>query len=197
MSNIAAKPLNGLKVAILVANGFNENQMTFFQRGVLEAGANPRIVSVENGLANGWQGKAWGHYFAVDCPLTDALAADFDILVIPGGQRSLDKLKLTAHTRRFIGGFMAAQKPVALIGDAISLLVNTGQVKGVMVTGDESFKQSVLDAGGAWAENSPTIWSHVMTWNNIEENLTEMVEAFINFAAEQINSPADEELAAA
>jgi protease I len=179
------KSLSSLKVAILLANGFNETEMTNFQRGMLEAGANPRIVSVENGLANGWQGTSWGHYFAVDCPLSDALAADFDVLVIPGGQRSLDKLKLSAHTRRFIGGFMAAQKPMAVIGDAIQLLVSTGQIKGVMVTGAESLKEQVVGAGGVWSENSPTISTHLMTWNNTDENIKDMVEAFINFTAEQ------------
>lgn len=179
------KPLSGLKVAILIANGFNETEMTSFQRGLLEAGANPRIVSVENGLANGWQGSTWGHYFAVDCPLPDALAADFDVLVIPGGQRSLDKLKLTAHTRRFIGGFLAAQKPMAVIGDAIQLLVHTGQIKDMMVTGNETLKSVVVNAGGLWSENSPTISQNLMTWNDTDANILSMVEAFINFTAEQ------------
>lgn len=179
------KPLSGLKVAILLANGFNEGEMTAFQRAMLENGATPRIISVENGLANGWQGTTWGHYFAVDCPLADALAADYDVLVIPGGQRSLDKLKLTAHTRRFIGGFLAAQKPMALIGDAIQLLIHTNQMNGVMVTGPEKFRDAVKEAGGVWADNCPTIWHHVMTWNNTAENVTEMVQAFIQFTIDQ------------
>lgn len=190
------KPLAGLKIAILIANGFNEAEMTSFQRGLLEAGANPRIVSVENGLANGWQGTTWGHYFAVDCPLPDALAADYDALVIPGGQRSLDKLKLTAHTRRFIGGFMAAHKPMAVIGDAIQLLVHTGQIKNVMVTGHETLKSMVTEAGGLWADNSPTISQNLMTWNQIDVNIGDMVEAFINFTATQKASN-DAELVAA
>lgn len=191
------KPLANLKVAILLANGFNEAEMTTFQRAVLEAGGNPRIVSVENGLANGWQGTAWGHYFAVDCPLPDALAADFDVLVIPGGQRSLDKLKLTAHTRRFIGGFLAAQKPMAVIGDAIQLLVHTGQINGVMVTGPETLKEQVTAAGGVWSENTPTINYSLVTWNNINENIKEMADAFINFVAEQKAMNADEMVQAA
>ena len=196
MQNSPKTSLSGLKVAILLANGFNETEMTSFQRGMLEAGANPRIISVENGLANGWQGTTWGHYFAVDCQLPNALAADFDVLVIPGGKRSLDKLKLTAHTRRFIGGFLAAQKPMAVIGDAIQLLVHTGQIADMMVTGPEAMKAEVVAAGGIWAENCPTIWHHVMTWNNPETNITDMVSAFINFVAEQ-KAAQDQELAAA
>jgi protease I len=191
------KPLTNLKVAILLANGFNENEMTNFQRVILEAGGNPRIVSIENGLANGWQGTAWGHYFAVDCALPDALAADFDVLVVPGGQRSLDKLKLTAHTRRFMGGFLAAQKPIALIGDSIQLLVHNNQMNGVMVTGPDVLKEAVVSAGGLWSENSPTISHNIMTWNNVAENVKEMAEAFIQFVTEQKTAREQEMIRAA
>ena len=45
------KPLAGLNVAILVANGFHEIEMTTFQRALLEAGAAPKIISVESSLA--------------------------------------------------------------------------------------------------------------------------------------------------
>ncbi len=175
------KPLAGMKAAILVANGFNENEMTMFQRGMMEAGAYPKIISVENGLANGWQGNGWGHYFAVDCQLSDALAADFDILIIPGGQRSLDKLKLTAHTRRFIGGFMAAHKPIMSTGDAVNLLSMTGLVSGYLVTGPEACKEIATAAGAAWSENSPVISESLITAQTTPENLKELVETLINF----------------
>ena len=189
------KPLAGMKAAILVANGFNENEMTVFQRGMMESGAYPRIISVENGLANGWQGTTWGHYFAVDCQLADALAADYDILIVPGGQRSLDKLKLTAHTRRFIGGFMAAHKPVVVMGDAINLLSMTGSINGYMVTGPETSKAAAIAAGASWSENSPSIDGSLITFVPNEGNLKEMVDMLINFKLEQIAEDQMEEAA--
>jgi len=180
------KPLAGMKAAILVANGFNEQEMTIFQRGMMEAGAYPRIISVENGLANGWQGTGWGHYFAVDCQLSDALAADFDILVIPGGQRSLDKLKMTAHTRRFIGGFMAAHKPVMVIGDGLNLMSAVGLSSGHMVTGPEASKEAATAAGATWSESSPTIDGSLITCQSTPETLKELVETLINFKLSQM-----------
>ena len=180
------KPLAGMKAAILLANGFNENEMTVFQRGMMEAGAYPKIISVENGLANGWQGTGWGHYFAVDCQLSDALAADFDILIVPGGQRSLDKLKLTAHTRRFIGGFLAAHKPVMILSDAINLLAVTGLCNSYMVTGPAASKEAAVAAGATWSENSPTIHGSLITSLPTPENLKELVETLINFKLAQI-----------
>lgn len=188
------KPLNGMKAAILVANGFNETEMTMFQRGMMEAGAYPKIVSVESSLANGWQGTSWGHYFAVDCQLADALSADYDVLIIPGGQRSLDKLKLTAHTRRFIGGFIAAMKPVMLVGDAGMLLSYTGQIEGLMMHGPAEHKEALVAAGAVWSENSPTIHRNIMSAvANEETGLAELVQTLVNFVAEQA-AEAEEEM---
>lgn len=187
------KPLNGMKAAILVANGFNETEMTMFQRGMMEAGAYPKIISVETSLANGWQGNSWGHYFAVDCQLADALSADYDILIIPGGQRSLDKLKLTAHTKRFIGGFLAAMKPVMLVGDAGMLLSYTGQASGIMMTSAPEAKEALTAAGVVWSDNSPTIHHNVMSAVAANaEGLAELVQTLVNFISEQAALAEDE-----
>jgi protease I len=182
------KPLAGKKVAILVANGFNEMEMTTFQRGVLEAGATPKIISTENGLTNGWQGTNWGHYFAVEIPLSDALAADFDILVIPGGSRSHDKLKLTAHTRRFIGGFLAAHKPIVLLSDAAHLLVATNQANGIMLNAPENFAEEINNAGGTFSADSPTLHYNVISAQPTAENLPQLVETLINFVLDEQES---------
>ncbi len=150
------KPLNGLKIAVLVGNGFDEADMTECQRALLIAGATVRVVGVDQGLVNGWQGRGWGHHFAVDLPLSTALAADFAMLVVPGGQRSLDKLKQTAHTRRFIGGFLAATKPIVLFGDAVQLLAYTGHATGRTVGGPAALGPDLTQAGATWS-NEPLV----------------------------------------
>jgi len=83
-------------------------------------------LSGEAGLVNSWTGENWGHHFAIDVQLNTALGADYSMLVIPDGTRSLDKLKLTAHTKRFIGGFMAASKPVAVWDGAKQVMAHVG-----------------------------------------------------------------------
>lgn len=192
------KPLAGMNAAILVANGFNEIEMTMFQRGMMEAGATPRIISVENSLANGWQGNGWGHYFAVDKHLADALAADYEILIIPGGHRSHDKLKLTAHTRRFIGGFMAAYKPVMAMGDAVKLMAESGLISGVMVTGPEDVRSVVTESGAAWSDIGPTIHNNLISAVVTPENTVELVATLVNFVQEQYaEEESDEQQAAA
>jgi len=144
------KPLTGMKIAVLMANGFDEKSFLRAQKEILEMGATMRIVSTNQGLVNGWEGSAWGHNYAVDVALNTALGVDYDAMILVGGQRSLDKLKLTAHTRRFIGSFMAAHKPVMVMDDAIQLMGMCDQIKDIKVTGPESSREESENAGAEW-----------------------------------------------
>jgi protease I len=152
-----SKSLTGSKIAILVSNGFNQQDMTDTQKLLTSLGVSLKIVSPDQGLVNGWEGAGWGHHFAVDQQLSTSLGADFDILVVPGGQRSLDKLKTTAHTRRFVNSFLSAGKPVALFDNAVDLLVYAAQALGRNVAVPEDMQAALVEAGAVVAEQSPAI----------------------------------------
>lgn len=175
------KPLLGVKVAILVANGFSEQDMTAAQKALIEAGANVRIVSPENGLVNSWDGTGWGHHFAVDAPLSTALAADYAMLVIPGGQRSVEKLNLTAHTKRFVSSFMAASKPAVIMDDALHLLVLTDTIKGRTVAGPETMADMITQAGGLWETGGFHIDGNLITGKVDKENRKAFVSRVVDY----------------
>ncbi|HRK97787.1 MAG TPA: DJ-1/PfpI family protein [Alphaproteobacteria bacterium] len=191
------KPLAGMSAAILVANGFNEIEMTTFQRAILEAGGTPHIVSVENSLVNGWRGSNWGLNHPVDKPLSNALAADYDILVIAGGERSHEKLKTTAHSKRFIGGFMAAYKPVMAVSDAVKLMADLELLQGITVSGPENVKEAATFGGAVWSEDSPVMHHNLFSGNFTEENKMELTEGFITFAHAQYHGDDEDQQAAA
>lgn len=157
------KTLLDSKIAMLVASGFNEADLTLGQRALIENGAHVRIISTDNGLTNGWDETKWGHNFAVDAQLNTALGVDYDILVIPGGQRSFEKLKLTAHSKRFVSSFMATLKPVICMGDALDLLALTEQIAGKEVSGPESSRTLAEKAGAVWSQEAICIDHNLMT----------------------------------
>lgn len=158
-----SKSMIGVKVAILAANGFDEKDFTAVQRALADAGATMRIVSTDQGLVNGWDGQGWGHNYAVDTQLNGALGVDYDALVIPGGQRSLEKLRLTAHTRRFIGSFMGAMKPVAVMGDGLALMVFAEQLNGKTVSGPEALEATAIKAGATWSQEAVAMDGALLT----------------------------------
>ncbi len=179
-----SKSLTGSKIAILVANGFNQDDMTTAQKALLSPGASVKIVSPDQGLVNGWEGAGWGHHFAVDQALSTSLGADFDVLVVPGGQRSMDKLKTTAHTRRFLNSFLSAGKPVALFDDAADLLVYAAQAAGRNVAGPDSVREALVQAGAVWVEQTPSIDGALYTGRvaTVEER-AEYVAGMLDFFA--------------
>lgn len=174
-----SKPMIGTKVAVLVAGGFDQTHLTAIQRALIEAGAAVRLVSPDQGLVNGWDGENWGHNFAVDATLNTALGVDYGCLVVPGGRRSLEKLKLTAHTRRFIGSFMAAMKPVAVMGDAVNLMAMSEQLAGRTVAGATECQEAAEKAGAEWSKDVVCVDGALMTGSCEADTLKAYVEALI------------------
>lgn len=157
------KSLTGQKIAILMANGFDESHFFLAQKLMQEMGGTMRIISTNQGLVNGWDGSGWGHNYAVDAPLNTALGVDYDALIVPGGLRSLDKLKVTAHTRRFIGSFMAANKPVAVMNDALTLMAHTEQLDGRRVSGDENCRDIAAQADASWDDGGVAVDNNMIS----------------------------------
>jgi protease I len=157
------KPLAGRKVAILIGNGFEEVQMTDMQRALIAAGASAKIVSTSNGLVNGWQGTGWGHYYPVDQQVSETLAADFDMLVLPDGERSLTKLLHTAHSLRIVRGFRDAGKPVAAVGFGASLIVEAGRATDLAIVVEETGRAKAETAGAKLSTETMVTDDSVLT----------------------------------
>lgn len=156
-------PLSGQKIALLVANGFDETDMTHAQRRLNSLGATLKIVSVESGLVNSWVGTGWGHHFPTDGHVSTVLAADYDALYAPGGRRSIDKLKDNAHARRIVRGFFDAHKPMMLLGCAVELLAAAERAKDCVVTGDAVSQDVMTTAGATWESQSPCMHEQLAT----------------------------------
>jgi protease I len=175
------KPLLGEKIAVLVANGFSEKDLTLTQKALMGSGAVLKIVSMDQGLVNSWNEQGWGLNFAVDQQLSEALAADYDVLIVPGGQRSNEKLKMTAHTRRFVGGFMNAGKPVVLFEDAVDLLAFADKAQDVTLCGPERLQAAAVAAGAKWSEEASCVSGLVMSGRSSESGSEALCGEVVKF----------------
>ncbi len=131
-------------IAILVANGFNEKELTIIQKNLRGNDISLKIISSENGIVNGWADQSWGCFFPVDIAINTALASDYSSLIVLGGDKSIERLKKTAHTDRFVSSFIRADKPVLLIDDASQLIETQGNTNVIPVeTSRQSLSESV------------------------------------------------------
>jgi protease I len=173
--------LAGKSIAILAANGFDENQMTEIQRALTAVKAKFKTVAPEQGVVNGWQKDHWGHYFSVDAPIGEALGSDFNFLVIPGGERAIAKLKTNLHARRIVNHFLEADKPIAAIGAGVALLALSPKIMGVTVSAPADIHEELKVAGALIGEDNQEICGVVLTSNG-DDNAAWVAQAMELFS---------------
>lgn len=144
--------LTGKRVAILVAEGFEQIEMTEPREALDQAGAQTLLVSPADGQVRAWNHTDWGDRFDVDQPLQDASADEFDALMIPGGVMSPDKLRAQPKAVQFVGSFFESGKPVAAICHAPWMLAEADVLQGRKVTSYPSLQTDLKNAGANWVD---------------------------------------------
>src|SRR5437763_16529235 len=89
-----ARKLDGKKVAILVADGFEQVEMAKPREAPDQTGAETKIVSLKPGKIQGMHHADKGDKFDVDLTVKDARPEEFDALMIPGGIFNPDALHM-------------------------------------------------------------------------------------------------------
>jgi len=144
--------LDGVKVAILATDGYEQAELTEPRKALEAEGAETSVVSPKSGKIRGWDKKDWGSDVAVDTELEEAQAKDFDALVLPGGVMNPDKLRLEPRAIAFVKEFVDAGKPIAAICHGPWTLIDAGGVKGHHMTSWPSLQADLKNAGAEWAD---------------------------------------------
>ena len=155
--------LSGKRVAILVADGFEQVEMTEPREALHQAGAKTELISLMRGKVKGWQHTKWGDEFDVDRTVDAVNPEDYDALVLPGGVMSPDKLRNNTAAVDFVRGFFDAGKPVAAICHGPWTLINAQVVKGREMTSYESIKQDLINAGAHWVDKEVVVDNGLVT----------------------------------
>jgi protease I len=155
--------LAGKRVAILVADGFEQVEMTDPRKALEEVGAGTDIVSPAKEKVKGWQHTDWGDKFDVDVALDKANADDYDALLLPGGVMNPDKLRAIPKAVEFVKAFFDAHKPVAAICHGPWMLVEVDAVRGRTVTSYGSIKTDLKNAGANWVDREVAVDQGLVT----------------------------------
>jgi len=151
------KKLDGKKVAILVADGFEQIELTAPKEALEAEGAITEIVSPANQEVQGWNHDEKADAFHVDMPLDRARSDDYDALLLPGGVRNPDQLRQLTRALEFVDGFFATGKPVAAICHAPWTLIEAGVVDGRKITSWPSLKTDLRNAGANWVDRDVVV----------------------------------------
>jgi len=158
--------LKGKTIAILATDGFEQSELETPLARLKSAGATVEIVAPAAGEIKGWDKKDWGRAVKVDKTLDQASAADYDAIVLPGGQINPDLLRLEPKALAFIRQIFDAGKVVAAVCHAPWLLIETGIAKGRKMTSYNSIATDVKNAGAHWEDSAVVVDNGVITSRN-------------------------------
>lgn len=149
--------LNGKRVAILVAEGFEQSEMVEPRKVLEQAGAATEIVSPAEDEVQGWNHFDRGDRFQVDVQVEAANADEYDALLLPGGVASPDQLRTNAKAIQFVRKFFEAGKPVGVICHGPWTLIEADVVKGRTLTSWPSLKTDLRNAGAKWVDQEVVV----------------------------------------
>jgi protease I len=161
--------LSGKKIAILVADGFEQVELTEPQKALNEAGAETLLVSPVKKSVQGMHHDKHGDSFKVDVAIEDASADEYDGLVLPGGVMNPDTLRMNSDAVSFVQAFVDAGKPIAAICHGPWTLIETGVVKARTMTSWPSLRTDLQNAGAKWVDQEVVVDRGLVTSRNPDD----------------------------
>lgn len=149
--------LKGLKVAILVTDGFEHVELVEPRKALEQAGANTSIVSPKSGRVRSWKLTEWGEELPVDSTLDRARPDEFDALLLPGGVINPDRLRIEPNAVAFAKAFFDSGKPVAAICHGPWTVIETGAARGRRIASWPSLKTDLRNAGAEWVDQEVVV----------------------------------------
>jgi protease I len=166
---MANENLKGLKVAILIEDGFEQVEMVEPRRALDEAGAETHIVSPRNKKVRSWVFTEWGDEFPVDTPLDKARPDDYDALLLPGGVINPDKLRMQPKAVEFVKAFFDSGKPVASICHGPWMVIEAGAARGRRIASWPSLKTDLRNAGAEWVDEEAVVDGNLVSSRNPDD----------------------------
>jgi protease I len=149
--------LQGLMVAILVEDGFEQVELVKPRQALDQAGAETHIVSPKGERVRAWNFTDWGDEFPVDVALDRAQPHDFDALLLPGGVMNPDALRMQEKAVAFVRAFFDASKPVAVICHGPWTVIEAGAAHGRRIASWPSLKTDLRNAGAEWVDQEVVV----------------------------------------
>lgn len=151
--------LNEKRIALLATNGFEDSELEKPLKALRSAGATVTIISEKVGSFEGKNGTK----IEAEMAAGEAVADDFDGLLLPGGVENPDRLRMSADAVELVRGFFEQHKPVAAICHAPWLLIEAGVLDGRTVTSWPSLKTDLENAGAEWVDEEVVVDNGLVT----------------------------------
>jgi len=163
------------RILIIATDGFEQHELLGPRDLLLERGAEVVLASPKPEEIQGEVHSQPGKSIRPDTTVDQVSADDFDALVLPGGVRNPDQLRMNEQVVNLIRDFARQDKPIAAICHAPWLLIEAGLVRDRRVTSWPSVRTDLRNAGGNVVDEPAVTDGKIVTSRNPND-----VEAFTN-----------------
>ncbi len=136
------------RILIIVEEGFEDLELYYPKLRLVEAGHQVQVATPDGQPRSGKR----GYTIAADLSVADADPASYDALVVPGGSRSPELLRVHEPALAVVRGFEAAGKPIAAICHGPWLLASAGALRGKRATSYFMIRDDVRNAGAEYVD---------------------------------------------
>jgi len=163
------------RVLIVATDGFEEWEL-FGPREILQKrGAEVVLASLTTDPIQATVHDDPGKTIRPDLTIDDVIADDFDALILPGGVRNPDHLRLHGNVIELIKSFDRQGKPIGAICHGPWLLVEADLLRGKVATSWPSIRTDLRNAGAKVVDEPAVTDGNIVTSRNPDD-----VEAFTN-----------------
>ena len=157
------KRLQGVRVAVLAADGVEQIELTSPWKALRKAGAEVYLISLRRGKIQAVNALVPGDRIPVDATIDEVHPASFAALLLPGGFVNPDLLRQNDKALQFVRAFARTGRPIAAICHAPWLLASAGYLSGRTVTSWPGIQDDVRNAGAQWKNQAVVVDGNLLT----------------------------------
>lgn len=187
--------ISNSRVLIVATDGFEEWELFGPRQLLQEGGADVVLASLKRDPIQATIHDDPGKTIRPDLTIDEAKADDFDALILPGGVRNPDQLRLHENVIELIKSFDRQNKPIGAICHGPWLLVEANLLSGRTATSWPSIRTDLKNAGATVIDEAAVTDRNIVTSRKPEdvEQFTAAIAALIEDmpAVEEIRNPSE------
>lgn len=146
--------LTGKRIAILATDGVEGIELTSPREALEQAGATVELLAPKDGAIQLWNHAEKDGTLTVNRNVSEADAHDYDGLVLPGGVRNADHLRMDLPSVRFVTAMVRRGAPIGVICHGAWILIEAWAVNGRTLTSYPSLRTDLQNAGARWVDEA-------------------------------------------
>jgi protease I len=164
---------------IITGPGFQDEEYVYPYYRLLEANCAVEVATKDGALVHG----KYGVPARATMPTSKLDAANFDLVLLPGGFEAPDRVRLDKNVLEFVRQMDAGKKLVAAICHGPWILISARVVRGRRMIGYDSIVEDLRNAGATLVEAPVVVDGNLITSPHYRDN-----PAFMRAVIEALSS---------